>query len=262
MRQLGARLLRLREEADLSPYDVERSKICKRRTLGRYEKGETIPPWPVARELAKFYGADPAMLDDIERMAKEAEEKVWWEPLGVPKWFGLFMELEQSASTVRCYETEYVTGLLQTEPTMRAVLGANPRLGQGEMERHVTARLVRQRQFFGRRPTPRLEVILSEGVVRRVVGGEETHADQMQRLAEIAASPNVDVYVVPFAAGAPPGSGHPFTLMEFEDKVDPPVVYAESALAGRYDDSPVEYTARSAVFDGIKRVSIPIGDVP
>lgn len=259
-KQLGVRLRRLRETANLTPYDVERTKICKRRTLNRIERGESVPDWPIVDHLARLYKVDVELRTELNRMAREASERGWWEPLGVPKWFGLFMELEQVASAVRVYETEYVTGLLQTEDTMRAILAANSRLRPEELDRYVKARLVRQREFFARRPVPTLELAIGEGVIRRAIGGPDVHAAQLERLREVTVSPGVSVYVVPFEVGAPPGTGHPFTLLEFPDDLDRSVVYSESALAGRYDDTPDEYSARSAIFAGIRAVSIQLGD--
>ncbi len=118
----------------------------------------------------------------------------------VPDWFQRFLALESDATTMRLYEVEMVTGLLQTKNYARAVLlawepAADPRL----VDRQVETRMRRQ-EVLTREPDPiQLHVVLSEAALHRVLGSPEIMREQLEHLIQISHLPNVFLQVLPFA---------------------------------------------------------------
>ncbi|MBB6039331.1 helix-turn-helix domain-containing protein [Phytomonospora endophytica] len=262
-RQLGRRLLNLREVAGISAGAIARTKLMSTSKLYRLEAGEIVEPaWVEVKELCDMYGQNPAsdLSKELVRMAKACLEAGWWEPFGsgVPKWFQLYLELEQIAHTIRTYEVAYVTGLLQTEATMRALLSANPALQAEAVDSTVDLRLKRHLNFFARIPLPSLELAIDEGALRRVIGGPAAHAEQLERLYTMNSRPNVRVFVLPASVGAYAGQGQPFTLLEFPDDLDPDVVYSEAATGAHYDESAEAFASRRATFGSMIAQAVPL----
>ena len=57
--------------------------------------------------------------------------------------------------------------------------------------------------------------------------------EQLSKILEVAASPNVTMQIVPFEAGAHPGLDNTFTLLEFDSSIQSPIVYVVN-LAGTF----------------------------
>ena len=53
----------------------------------------------------------------------------------VPDWFGLYAGLEAAASRLRCFEPEFVHGLLQTQEYARAVIAADDQISEDVLAR-------------------------------------------------------------------------------------------------------------------------------
>jgi hypothetical protein len=65
--------------------------------------------------------------------------------------------------------------------------------------------------------------------------GAEVMAVQLEHLAAVAASPQVDLQVLPFSAGVAAEHLMPFTLLTFED--NPSLLYSDGPRGGRLYDS-------------------------
>ena len=76
----------------------------------------------------------------------------------------------------------------------------------------------------------------SEAVLRRPVGGPAVMRVQFQHLIEVAELPHVTLQVVPFASGAHAGESGSFTVLRFEGRDLPDVVYIEQLTSAIYLD--------------------------
>ena len=77
---------------------------------------------------------------------------------------------------------------------------------------------------------------MTEGVIRTLVGGRDVMRDQLRHLIEVTQEYPVTIHILPFSAGALPGSDN-FVIFEFPDDLDGDVVYVESDTAQRiYED--------------------------
>jgi hypothetical protein len=171
-------------------------------------------------------------------MVEEANAPGWWHRYSdvLPTWFQSYIGLEASASLIRCYEVQFIPGLLQTEDYARAVI----KLGQGrlppdEVERRVSLRKERQ-QILARSGPLRLWAVLDEAALRRPIGGRDVMRSQLEHLLTAIQASNVTVQIIPFAAGGHAAVGGAFTLLRFADPQMPDVVYTEQLTGALYVD--------------------------
>ncbi|WP_246178914.1 helix-turn-helix domain-containing protein [Actinomadura decatromicini] len=239
--QIGARLRRMREDRGIGRAEAgaairgSESKMC-RLELGRH--GFKVRD---VLDLLDLYGIeDEDERESFVELVQEAKKPGWWQSYGdvVPSWFEQYVGLEQSATTIRSYEVQYIPGLLQTQEYARAVIGLEHfDAGYDGLDRRLTVRLTRQKILF-RSVTPvRLWAVIDEAALRRPIGGTATMRAQVEHLIAVAeALPNVNIQILPFAAGGHLALGGPVTIIRFgEDELDD-VVYLEQLTSARYPE--------------------------
>ncbi|MEV5708004.1 helix-turn-helix transcriptional regulator [Actinoallomurus sp. NPDC052274] len=174
------------------------------------------------------------------------------------EWFRPFVEVESEATEMLKYEPQAVPGLLQTEEYARVQLRAGrPRDTDEEIEKHVAARMSRQ-EIHTRKNPPFMWVVLDEAVLRRPFGGAEVMRDQIARLVHVSQSPHVILQVLPFAAGAHPGTSGPMTLFSLPDETM--LVYAEAFGDGHITGLPEEVAKCRIAFDLLRACALPPDD--
>lgn len=259
-RQLGAKLRHLRLKAGKDVADVTEAGLGSKAKMSRIETGKGAVRVADVRALCWLYGVDGPTTDALAAMAPGTQQDGWQEEYGyaVPEWFGLYAGLEAAASRIRCFEPEFVHGLVQTRDYARAVVSSDPRLAPDVVEQRVRFRLERQtRLAVGDSPTPVL-VIVGEGALRMTVGSPEVMAAQLSHLRS-ADHPHIEVRVLPFAAGPVPRRGS-FALLDFADVEDPSVAYVDLPFGARYVDKPQDRAEYEFVFDLVAAKAIPISD--
>jgi hypothetical protein len=227
---LGAQLRRLREAvgipADKAGYEIRAS----RSKISRMETGRVGLKIRDVEDLLTLYG----VLGEQERakviaLARRSRAPEWWTQYNdiLPDWFETYLGLESAAVAIRSFELQFVPGLFQTEDYARAVtqLGHQTAFAD-EVERRVGLRLKRQELLIRANP-PRIWAVIDEAVLRRPVGGIAVMRAQLRHLAEAATLPNVTLQVVPFARGGHAGASGSFSILRFEERDLPDVVYIE-----------------------------------
>jgi hypothetical protein len=58
--------------------------------------------------------------------------------------------------------------------------------------------------------------------------------EQLSKILDVAAAPNVTMQIVPFEAGAHPGLDNTFTLLEFDGSVQSPIVFVNNLAGNLY----------------------------
>ncbi|MFI5675459.1 helix-turn-helix domain-containing protein [Streptomyces cellulosae] len=235
---LGRRLQDRRLGADVSLDDAAKALRVTSLTIRRLEKAEVALKPLYVEKLLQTYGAGQQEVDEFVELAERANEPGWWHAYRdvVPSWFTAYVSLESGAKTLRTYEPQYVTGLLQTPGYARAVLrGGFPNDSEEDLERRVDLRLRRQ-SLLEKAGAPTLWVVMEEAVLHRVAGGNEVMREQIERLLEVSELEHVSVDIVPFSAGAHVGACAPFTYFRFEEPELPDVVYSEILSASVYLD--------------------------
>src|SRR5262249_10694077 len=226
-KRLSIKLRRLREQAGLTCEDVGQRLECSGTRISRMETGRISARPGDVRELLEIYGVTGAEADSLVQLARDARRKGWWHSYGraLPTCVEAYMGMDCGAARVRAFQPLVVPGLLQTGGCARAVLRAAPYAGRSEdIDRQVALRIQRQ-AILGQASPPVLWVVLSESVLRVVVGGGAVMRDQLRRLADTAALPNVTLQVLPFSPAAPGPAVSPLTLLGGAPPAPPGLVH-------------------------------------
>lgn len=259
-RQLGRYLRNLRSDARLTVKAAARALEWSEAKMWRIESGQSSLRALDVQAMCAAYGAPDDLTQALMGLAKETKARGWWHAYGdvTPEGFHLFIGLEEAASEVDWYETDLMPGLLQTRAYAQTIIQrGNPDEDEDEVARRVNLRMSRQ-VLLTRPTTPaNLNVVLSETVLRRPVCRPLAMAEQLRHLLDVDQLPNVNVRVIPFAAGFHLGvlSG-PFGILRFPPNRDgnesePPTVYADGFTGDLYLDKPDEVARYNAAFADI-----------
>ncbi|MGW7577316.1 helix-turn-helix domain-containing protein [Streptomyces sp. NPDC054765] len=236
---LGKRLQDLREKAGLSFERAAAALDVTHATIRRMEKAEVGLKLPYVEKLLATYGVtDDDEIEGFLSLAREANKPGWWHRFRdvLPEWFSAFVSLESEANLIRAYQPHYIPGLLQTEDYAAAVVRAGmPHASAPDIDRIVALRMERQ-SLLTRDNAPMLWAVMDETVLRRPIGGTSVMRDQVTRLMEATALPNVRLQIMPFAAGPHPAMYGPFHIFRFPIPELPDIAYAESLVGAVYFD--------------------------
>ena len=261
MRRLGRLLEKLRKDAGMTTEQVASTKAINRKSLRNLEEGTISVRWPTCKVLAEIYGAPSDVVQRVVDMAMGAETRGYREKsnaIGSPD-FQMFFELEPEASEIKVFDPEVITGLLQTKRYMTAVLKANPDVGPSQIPDAIAMRRQRQKNVFERDgDSPQITFVTTEGVMQRLVGGEDVRDEQLQHLSTMVSDYGVDVRVILNSVGAYFPMNGPFTLLESRNDLDPPTVYLESYRACEYIEEPEVVRSYRRVFAMLVASSIEL----
>ncbi len=260
-RQLGRRLRRLRESADLGAADVARALAVGRQTVWRIETGQVATKPAMVIAMCHLYRADDAITESLAALSATTAEPGWWEDeygAAVPAWFRHLVDLEAEACRVMAWDCTLIPGILQTADYARVVIRAAARTAGGDVERQVGLRLARGQRLLGRAPEVQVAVTLGEAALRCRVGGPEVMTAQVEHLRQLGAEGLADIRVLPFAAGAHPAMVGPFMILGVDGDAD--VTYLEDEVGGRYVEQEEHVDLYRGIFDAVSKNSTPIGD--
>lgn len=257
-RRLGAELRRLRNESGLTLDEVAERMTCSTSKISRLETGKGVPKIPDVSELMRIYGVtSDAERDLLLRLVHDGREHGWWESytegVQTDRHFldspSRYTSLENDAQTVHSFDLTAFHGLVQTPEYTRAVLGRTlVHHTPDEIDRLVALRLRRQQAL--RRTRDRLEVVdvIDESVLWRPTGGPTVFADQLRRLRELMALPNVTIRVLPADVGFLRAHFGAFVLLGIPPERGSGVVFVEGHAGNAFLDAPADYVLYQNVF--------------
>jgi hypothetical protein len=173
----------------------------------------------------------------------------------VPVWFRNFPGLERQSVDMRIFESQVVTGLLQTEDYARELLRATQ--PSGPIDEQVAARMARQQILTGD-DHPWLWVVLDEPVLHRVVGSASIMKAQFARLLEAAEHPKMSIRVLPLACGAHAGLDGSFILLKMDEGKE--VLWVEGTTGGQPIEARDRVTEAAVRYDLIRDNALPVED--
>ena len=169
---------------------------------------------------------DKKVVADLTDLARGARAPAWWDKHSIQdRAFATYIGFEAGASTIRMSQGLLVPGLMQTEEYARLVTATYA--AQQDVQKVVDLRLERQETVQERRPNQ--VYILDEAVIRRKIGNVMPR--QLEHLIKMSERPEIEIRVIPFAAGPHFGMRGPFALLEFDIDLDD-VLFLESARRG------------------------------
>ncbi|MFJ1974467.1 helix-turn-helix domain-containing protein [Streptomyces sp. NPDC087903] len=234
-RRLGQELRRLRELKGMTAEEVAERLLVSQSKISRLENGRRSISQRDVRDLCGVYEVeDQRIVDSLMQMAKDSRQQGWWHAFGdIP--YSVYIGLETDAESLRVYEPQVITGLLQTRQYAEAIIqGALPETSTTDIEKRVQVRLRRQDRIAADREPLRLWVVLDEAALRRVVGSRQVMREQLEQVAEMSQQPHITVQVLPFEVGAHPGINGQYAILEFADAADSSVVYIEGVTSDLY----------------------------
>jgi transcriptional regulator with XRE-family HTH domain len=236
---LGAQLRRLREAAGISADKAGYEIRASRSKISRMENGRVGFKVRDIDDLLTLYGVtDAQQRSEVLALTRQSSAPDWWTKYGdiLPGWFETYLGLESAAVSIRSFEIQFVPGLFQTEDYARAVTRLGHRSAPAdEIDRRVALRRRRQ-ELLTRPEPPRIWAVMDEAVLRRPYGGAAVLRTQLRRLVEAAELPHVSLQVVPFARGGHAGASGAFSILRFQERDLPDVVYIEQLTSAVYLD--------------------------
>ncbi|MEU4214058.1 helix-turn-helix transcriptional regulator [Actinoplanes sp. NPDC026623] len=249
LRRLAHEMTRAREGAGLTREQAAERVRMDPSSLWRLETAKNRPLKRTVLVLLDLYGItkteDQARY--LELLAK-SNELGWLESYedSLAESYQAYIHFEAGASEFRSFQNAFVPGLLQTPEYARAVVrGVHPTLDEAIVEQRAEVRARRQDTLAQRGVT--LWMAIDEAVMHRTVGGQEVMRAQMQVLVDAVESKRAVVQIVPFSAGAHPGSQGAFTVLDFPAP-DPALVYIEALASNLFIEEPDEVRAYQANF--------------
>ncbi|MFJ6018631.1 helix-turn-helix domain-containing protein [Nocardiopsis alba] len=248
-RRLSAELKRARSETKLTSTQAAKALGWAAGKLSQVENAETqkVKADDLDKMMDLYKIHDPARREALHELAKDAKVRGWWSkyrevfgPESLP-------DFEAEASTIRTFESSVIPGLLQTPDYARAVFQGGRYTGAEEIERRTQARMAR-REILTRFSPTRLRIVLDEAALHRTIGSSEIMAEQMRYLLYMAELPNVDLQVLPFSVGAHNALIAPFSILEFPEPLDLPLVFIETATGGLFLEEAEEVEQHSVTF--------------
>ncbi|WP_327116536.1 helix-turn-helix domain-containing protein [Nocardia sp. NBC_01730] len=279
-RHIGRQLTRLREDAEvpdesgrvrrLTPETAAKAVGLGRSTLIRMEDGAEGVKFqePIVKALLELYGAsdeDRSLMLALTAETRNGRKKAWWHDYtetDIPDWFGLYVMLEDSAESIRQYESDLIPGLLQIEEYAES-LARTPAgyVSDDRIAARVKVRMDRQ-GLLSRVDAPRFDVILDESVIRRPFGQPGIFRRQLQHLLTIASQNRASIRILPWSAGMHAGMvAGAFTLLGFPRDpqgvpLEPPVAYMDTLTGALYLHKPEEVDAYELVWRDLNETAL------
>ncbi|MEU0008989.1 helix-turn-helix transcriptional regulator [Streptomyces sp. NPDC006314] len=258
-RRLGQELRRLRELKGMTAEEVAERLLVSQSKISRLENGRRSISQRDVRDLCGVYEVeDQRIVDSLMEMARDSRQQGWWHTFGdIP--YSVYIGLETDAESLRVYEPQLVTGLLQTRAYAEALVqGALPETSTAEIEKRVQVRMRRQERITAENNPLRLWVVLDEAALRRVVGSKLVMREQLEHLIEMSHLPHVTVQVLPFEVGAHPGLNGQYAILEFTDAADSSVVYLEGVTSDLYLEKAQDVQKYAVMYEHLRAQSLNV----
>ncbi|MBC9727560.1 Scr1 family TA system antitoxin-like transcriptional regulator [Streptomyces sp. TRM68367] len=258
-RRLGQELRRLRELKGMTAEEVAERLLVSQSKISRLENGRRSISQRDVRDLCGVYEVeDQRIVDSLMQMAKDSRQQGWWHAFGdIP--YSVYIGLETDAESLRVYEPQIITGLLQTRSYAEAIIrGALPETSQTEIDKRVQVRMQRQGRITDGDGPLRLWVVLDEAALRRVVGSRQVMREQLESLAEMSQLPHITVQVMPFDVGAHPGVNGQYSILEFADAGDSSVVYIEGVTSDLYLEKPPDVQKYTVMYEHLRAQALNV----
>ncbi|MFI9393660.1 helix-turn-helix domain-containing protein [Streptomyces bauhiniae] len=258
-RRLGQELRKLRELKGMTAEEVADRLLVSQSKISRLENGRRSISQRDVRDLCGVYEVeDQRVVDSLMEMARDSRQQGWWHTFGdIP--YSVYIGLETDAQSLRVYEPQLVTGLLQTRAYAEALVrGALPETSTAEIEKRVKVRMRRQERVTDEGNPLRLWVVLDEAALHRVVGSKLIMREQLEHLIELSNLPHVTVQVLPFEVGAHPGLNGQYAILEFADAADSSVVYLEGVTSDLYLEKAPDVQKYAVMYEHLRAQALPV----
>lgn len=261
--QLGIMLRRLREYAELPASTAANQLGCSTAKVSKMENGKQSIRADEVSQLLELYEADDSQTAEALRLTavpKPRRRGTYRD--SVPDWFRRFLVLESEASELSIYESEVVSGTLQTEDYARTVLQAGyPFASSRELNQQVDVRM-RRKSVLTKENAPEIDVVLHEATLHRVIGGDAVMHSQLDHLEELSKLPNLRLHVLPFRPAATSNHDEAFmaktAFVVLKLAATGAVVYFEDIAGANYPEEAYAIQAYANAYQRLRNASLPV----
>jgi transcriptional regulator with XRE-family HTH domain len=257
-RRLGKQIRRLRDDAQLNQEklvelmnaDQPQQRRMSASHLSRVESGIARITSEHLERIITVLDAGPELAQKLDELRRRADERGWWQEYSdiVPETVEMLAEIGEDAATAHSYDNVYVQGLLQTRAYAETLIGnARAFVSPINVDRMADLRMRRQ-QRLGEKGFDGLVAVLTEGVIRTMVGGRDVMREQLRYLIEVTQQYPVTIHILPFTAGALPGTDN-FVIFGFPHELDGEMVYVDSDTAQRIYEERQPVRQYTYIFD-------------
>ncbi|MFD6549482.1 helix-turn-helix domain-containing protein [Streptomyces sp. NPDC058398] len=207
--RFGTELRKLRERAGLTSTQAGQLMGIKQTQVSNMEAGRVGVSAERVQTLASHYAClDKALIQALGDMTAQ-RVRGWWEEYReiLPGGMVDLAEMEHHATRLTAAVTAHVPGLLQIHDHAREVFRqVVPELSPPEVEHRLSFRIKRQTVLYKDSPTA-YRAVIHEAALRMRFGGSAVTRKQLRHILDMSERAHVTVRVIPFSAGAYPGSG-------------------------------------------------------
>ncbi|MCO5967511.1 helix-turn-helix domain-containing protein [Actinoallomurus soli] len=239
-----------REERGLSRNKLADALGCTPQWIYKVETCEKPPSEAFAQDLDTFFNTIGMFHRQWEKIRKYRRTRVLLP--GFPQ----YVELEAQAAIIRAFTPLVVSGLLQTEDYMRALMATSQT--PHTLEERVAGRLERQAAAFDRPDPAKGWFVLDESALQRVIGGPDVMRAQLIKLCELADSPNIHVRILPFESVTYAGLDGMFVTLALTDGTE--IAYHEGPGINQLTQEPAAVNEYRARFDLVMGEAYPRSD--
>lgn len=229
---MAAAIREARLDSGVGQRELARMLSLSHTDLSLWENCHRVPN---VETVAMILAALHVLPEDRKRildLARNASEPNWLTVgmSGVSQQTAGVVESERAASSITEWAPTVIPGLLQTSDYARVIISQNGRKTD-DVEPRLLLRMGRQEVLARSNPT-HLEAIIGEAVLRDRLVAPDLMADQLMRVVELCARPNVEVRVIRSNIGWHPGYVGPFVLYDFPE--GGPALYFEHFSSGAF----------------------------
>lgn len=243
---LGRKLQRARVEAGYSSQEklagrlhIDRTVIAKAETGERPPSPDLLAAWCDATGIS-----DPEMYADLADLARVVSG-------AVPEWFKPWLEVEGICTSLRIWQPLLMPGLFQVGSYAEDVI----RTIDPENADSLVATRLERAKILDRGHPPDVVAIISENVLRTMIGSASVMHDQLSHLAEFSRRPHVVIQILPSGIGAHAGFGGPFDIASAHGMND--LVRLEAVPLDVTTEAPSVVRRTEVAFDQIRSEALP-----
>jgi hypothetical protein len=225
--------------------------------ISKIETGQTrrIIPSDLDKMMDLYKIEDPDKRQALHALAKDAKKRGWWSSYREVFGDQALPDFEAEASVIRSFEGLVIPGLLQTPAYAEALFQGGRYTDAKDIAHRVEARMAR-RDILTRFNPVHLRVVMDEAALRRMIGDPSIMADQLKHLLYMARMPNIDVQVLPFSVGSHAALVAPFSILEFPEQLDLPIVHVGTVTDSVFFEQPKDVARYSATFGDIQGTAL------
>lgn len=231
-RTLAAVLRQLRVRAGLSQRQVAEELGVVHTTVGRWEKGESVPDAETVSALLVILKVTGDEREEVMALARGSAETDWLAsgPSGISQQLAGVMECERTTRKATTWSPLVMPGVLQTIEYARMIFsGAN--LDPTDIDTRALLRMGR-RDAFTRSEPAELHALIAEPVIHGGIGGPKVMAGMLRHLLAMGAHDNITIQLVGMTGEWHPGHAGGFTIYDFD--LQPSIVYIEALKSGSF----------------------------